>query len=139
MKVKLLSRARLLATPWTAAHQAPLSMGFSRQECWRGLPLPSPITPYLIPIKRQGKKTVSSPFPVLSYLLCCSSPFAQYLQVTLAFLRLFFFFGHSKYMQISVLLHFLFFPSGIFFSQTFSWFSFALKLCLSLCSMVASS
>ena len=31
-----------LATPWTVAHQAPLSMGFSRQEYWRGLPFPSP-------------------------------------------------------------------------------------------------
>ena len=31
-----------LATPWTAAHQAPLSMGFSRQEYWSGVPLPSP-------------------------------------------------------------------------------------------------
>ena len=36
------SHVRLCATPWTAAHQAPLSMGFSRQECWSGLPLPSP-------------------------------------------------------------------------------------------------
>ena len=36
MKVKSLSRVRLLATPWTAAHQAPLSMGFSRQEYWSG-------------------------------------------------------------------------------------------------------
>ena len=34
---------RLLATPWTAAYQAPLSMGFSRQEYWSGLPLPSPL------------------------------------------------------------------------------------------------
>ena len=42
VKVKLLSRVRLLATPWTEAHQAPLSMGFSRQECWSGVPLPSP-------------------------------------------------------------------------------------------------
>ena len=41
MKVKLLSRVRLLATPWTAAHQAPRSMGFSRQEYWSGVPLPS--------------------------------------------------------------------------------------------------
>ena len=41
-KVKSLSRVWLLATPWTAAHQAPLSMGFSRQECWSGVPLPSP-------------------------------------------------------------------------------------------------
>ena len=36
MKVKLLSRVQLLATPWTAAHQAPLSMGLSRQERWHG-------------------------------------------------------------------------------------------------------
>ena len=43
VKVKSLSRVRLLATPWTAAHQAPPSMGFSRQEYWSGVPLPSPI------------------------------------------------------------------------------------------------
>ena len=42
VKVKSLSRIRLLVTPWTAAYQAPLSMGFSRQEYWSGLPLPSP-------------------------------------------------------------------------------------------------
>ena len=41
VKVKSLSRVRLLATPWTAAYQAPPSMGFSRQEYWSGLPLPS--------------------------------------------------------------------------------------------------
>ena len=42
VKVKSLSHVRLLATPWTAAHQAPPSMGFSRQEYWSGVPLPSP-------------------------------------------------------------------------------------------------
>ena len=42
VKVKSLSRAWLLATPWTAAHQAPLPMGFSRQEYWSGSPVPSP-------------------------------------------------------------------------------------------------
>ena len=42
VKVNLLSRVRLLATPWTAAYQAPPSMGFSRQEYWSGVPLPSP-------------------------------------------------------------------------------------------------
>ena len=42
VKVKLLSCARLLATPWTAAYQAPLSMGFSRQEYRSGLPFPPP-------------------------------------------------------------------------------------------------
>ena len=42
MKVKSLSRVQLFATPWTVAHHAPLSMGFSRQEHWNGLPFPSP-------------------------------------------------------------------------------------------------
>ena len=42
VKVKLLSHVWLFETPWTAAHQAPPSMGFSRQEYWSGLPLPSP-------------------------------------------------------------------------------------------------
>ena len=41
VKVKSLSRARRLATPWTAAYQAPPSMGFFRQEDWSGVPLPS--------------------------------------------------------------------------------------------------
>ena len=41
VKVKSLSRVRLFATPWAVAHQAPPSMGFSRQEYWGGVPLPS--------------------------------------------------------------------------------------------------
>ena len=41
-KVKSLSCAWLLGTPWTAAYQAPPSMGFSRQEYWSGVPMPSP-------------------------------------------------------------------------------------------------
>ena len=41
VKVKSLSRVQFFATPWTVAHQAPLSMGFSRQEYWSGLPFPS--------------------------------------------------------------------------------------------------
>ena len=45
MKVKSLSPVRLLATPWTADHQAPLFMGFFRQEYWSGVPLPSPHSP----------------------------------------------------------------------------------------------
>ena len=43
VKVKSLSCVRLLVTPWTAAYQAPPSMGFSRQEYWSGVPLPSPV------------------------------------------------------------------------------------------------
>ena len=41
-KVNLLSPVRLFMTPWNAAHQAPQSIGFSRQEYWSGLPFPSP-------------------------------------------------------------------------------------------------
>ena len=58
VKVKSLSRVRLFATPWTAAHQAPLPMGFSRQEHWSGVPLPSPII-YMTLSKK------SLPFPAL--------------------------------------------------------------------------
>ena len=43
VKVKSLSRVRLLETPWTVAHQAPPSMGFSRQQYWSGVPLPVPL------------------------------------------------------------------------------------------------
>ena len=45
VKVKSLSRFRLFATPWNAAYQAPPSIGFSRQEYWSGVPLPSPLHP----------------------------------------------------------------------------------------------
>ena len=45
VKVKLLHCVRLLVTPWTAAYQAPPSMGFSRQEYWSGVPLPSQAEP----------------------------------------------------------------------------------------------
>ena len=47
VKGKLLSHVWLFATPWTAAYQAPPSMGFSRQEYWSGVPLPSPIYVYI--------------------------------------------------------------------------------------------
>ena len=48
VKVKSLSRVWLLVTPWTAAYQAPPSMGFSRQKYWSGVPLPSPNTVYKV-------------------------------------------------------------------------------------------
>ena len=51
VKVKSLSRVLLLATAWTVAQQAPPSMGFSRQEYWSGVPLPSP--PYKLHISKQ--------------------------------------------------------------------------------------
>ena len=42
VKVSVAQLCPTLCDPWTVARQAPLSMGFSRQECWSGLPLPSP-------------------------------------------------------------------------------------------------
>ena len=52
VKGKLLSRVWLFTAPWTAAYQAPPSMGFSRQEYWSGMPLPSQIYMYSIRQKR---------------------------------------------------------------------------------------
>ena len=57
MKAKSLSRIRLLATPWTAAYQAPPSMGFSRQEYWSGVPSHTPYpTPKTLPQARQSSR-----------------------------------------------------------------------------------
>ena len=42
--VQLLSCVQLCVTPWTVAHEAPLSMGFSRQEYWSGFPFPYPVS-----------------------------------------------------------------------------------------------
>ena len=57
VKMKLLNWVRLLATPWTAAYQTPPSLGFTRQEYWSGVPLPSPTisAPFV-------KKTIPPPF-----------------------------------------------------------------------------
>ena len=61
VKVKSLRRVPLLATPWTAAYQAPPSMGFSMQEYWSGLPLPSPNWDYQRPFpwQQDGDKTLT--------------------------------------------------------------------------------
>ena len=60
VKVKSFSCVRLFATPWTAAHHAPLSMGFSRQEYWSGLPLPSPSMQLESSIVEQFKNSLAS-------------------------------------------------------------------------------
>ena len=71
VKVKLLSRVRLLATPWTAAYQAPPSMGFSRQEYWSGVPLPSPEKTWrklkctLLSERRQSEKVMYCRIPTI--------------------------------------------------------------------------
>ena len=57
VKVKSLSHVQLLATPWTAAYQAPPSMGFSSQEYWSRLPLPSPICRWHHPYSRKRRGT----------------------------------------------------------------------------------
>ena len=59
MKVKSLSRVRLLATPRMAAYQAPPSMGFSRQEYWSGVPLASPNIHWIIEKEREFQKNIS--------------------------------------------------------------------------------
>ena len=96
MKVKSFSHSRLLATPWTAAYQAPPSMGFSRQEYWSGVPLPSPSSlcssvqkqvdispllrspPLLVPIMVQNviysKVLVAHSCPTLCDRMDCSLP-----------------------------------------------------------------
>ena len=82
MKVKSLSGARLLATPWTAAYQAPPSMGFSRQEYWSGVPVPS-LRPSIIVSKKKWANCPRSPKwwvagPKLPHLVV--SPLTQYLK-----------------------------------------------------------
>ena len=58
VKMKSLSRVRLLATPWIAVYKAPPSMGFSKQEYWSGVPLPSPHMAYRnCYLESSGKKT----------------------------------------------------------------------------------
>ena len=59
-EVKLLSHVQLFVIPWTVTYQAPLSMGFSRQEYWSGLPFPSPrnLLPY--PTIEPGSPTLQA-------------------------------------------------------------------------------
>ena len=63
VKVKLLSHVQLLATPWTAAHQAPPSMGFSRQEYWSGVPLHSPHRVLIMGSKRDDSYVTLDKLP----------------------------------------------------------------------------
>ena len=75
VKMKSLSHVWLLATPWTAALQVPLSMGFSRQEYWNGVPLPSPPSPRVYsnscPLSRWWHPTISS--SVVPFSSCLQS------------------------------------------------------------------
>ena len=66
VQVKLLSRVRLFATPWTVTYQALPSMEFSRQEYWSGLPFPSPM--------HKSVSEVAQSCPTLSDPIDCSLP-----------------------------------------------------------------
>ena len=66
MKVKSPSRVRLLATSWTAAYQAPPSVGFSRQEYWSGVPLPSPSCSVVM-VNVCAKKSGGSKLKMVNY------------------------------------------------------------------------
>ena len=63
LKVKSLSHVQLLATPWTTAYQAPLSMGFSRQEYWSGLTFPGHI--------KQSIMSLQLSFPMSGFIVTC--------------------------------------------------------------------
>ena len=66
LKMKPLNRARLLATPWIAAYQAPPSMEVSRQEYWIGMPLPSPVV-YAFAVKLKKKVIAKTRVKELSF------------------------------------------------------------------------
>ena len=66
--MKSLSRIRLLATPWTAAYQAPPSMGFSRQEYWSGVPSPSLKNSWIAPSCNQNMKFIFHYFIFIFFL-----------------------------------------------------------------------
>ena len=79
--MKSISRVRLFVTPWSAAYQAPPSMGFSRQEYWSGMPLPSPAINYYKSLNGNKQKKDRIIIPDLSKVASiglpsndCSSP-----------------------------------------------------------------
>ena len=70
VKVKSLSHVQLLVTPWTVAYQAPLSMGFPRQEYWSGVPLPSPrMSPGTCHLREEFCGLVHGAWPFPLYML----------------------------------------------------------------------
>ena len=72
VKGKSLSRVRLLVTPWTVAYQVPPSMGFSRQEHWSGVPLPSPLVMLALLITLPDIVVHKCCLTYLSLFLCIS-------------------------------------------------------------------
>ena len=110
VKVKSLSCVRLLATPWTTAYQAPPSMGFSKQEYWSGVPLPSPPPQaatnllstsinifFLLDSTHKWDHTVF----VFSWLILLSLMQSRYIHVV-ANGRIFFFFWMNNILRVCV-------------------------------------
>ena len=90
VKVKSLSRVRVLVTPWTAAYQAPPSMGFSRQEYWSGVPLPSPLAFTVI------FKSYNFYMHLKCHLLCTSIFFYATLDHFMCLVVFYIYFLHSQ-------------------------------------------
>ena len=111
VKVKSLSCVRLLATPWTAAHQAPPSMGFSRQEYWSGVPLPSLIESLIL--FNSVNSVVTSPI--------------LFLVLVTWVLPIFLFVYLAKYLSsillfwANCLFHFFLFSHSVSFISTLFW------------------
>ena len=110
VKVKSLSHVQLLATPWTAAYQAPPSMGYSRQEYWSGVPLPSliytlhPFNPFICWWTLR----------LLTYCGYCNATMNTGLYVSF---RIFFFFSDT-YPDVELLGHI------IYYLCSFWWYPF---------------
>ena len=117
VKVKSLSCIRLFATPWIAAYQAPPSMGFSRQECWSGLPLPSPFMLRMLhnPLSLTQISPTSQTFhcvpstPTLYQLMLCS---LNFFLVSASFLK------SINVIQLS--LEDMEFPEGLWYENFYS-------------------
>ena len=95
VKVKSLSSVRLFMTPWTAAHQAPSSIGFSRQEYWTGVPSPSPLLMLTVPKVKIPLESVGK-LNLISYMedhmivqnhLNCEMPFSEALKLGLLYIE----------------------------------------------------
>ena len=76
----ILSHVRLFETPWTVAYKSPLSMEFSRQEYWSGLPIPSPGD-----LPNSGIKPTSPVFPEWSGGFFTTEPLGKWLVITALF------------------------------------------------------
>ena len=133
VKVKSLSHVRLFATTWTAAYQAPLSMGFSRQEYWSGVPLPSP---YYVHISVESFILYNSYFKVslcLSHHICycCVCFFCVIFLLVMCYITLLYHIVMKFWLVIVYCNVILLAVWILFYSFTKTWY-FLKYLCISL-------